>query len=172
MKIYDGSVIRDMTAEEEAAMIEAAARQEVEERHRPLTISEVSEMLIRTQINTLDVDDQTAYRMRQFYPEYAVGCAYAVGDKFVYNDELYKVLTAHTSQADWVPGTGTESLYVRIDEEHDGSKYDPIPYSGNMALEKDKYYVQEGIVYLCTRDTGNPVYNALDELVGIYVTQI
>lgn len=68
MKIYDGSVIRDMTAEEEAAMIEAAARQEVEERHRPLTISEVSEMLIRTQINTLDVDDQTAYRMRQFYP--------------------------------------------------------------------------------------------------------
>lgn len=81
-------------------------------------------------------------------------------------------MTAHTSQADWVPGTGTESLYVRIDEAHDGSKYDPIPYSGNMALEKDKYYVQEGIVYLCTRDTGNPVYNALDELVGIYVTQI
>ena len=32
MKIYDGGVIRDMTAEEEAAMIEAAARHEVEER--------------------------------------------------------------------------------------------------------------------------------------------
>lgn len=46
---------------------------------------------------------------------------------------------------------------------------DPIPYNGNMALESGKYYSQNGLVYLCTRDTVNPVYNALADLVGMYV---
>ena len=46
---------------------------------------------------------------------------------------------------------------------------DPIPYSGNMALESGKYYSQSGAVYLCTRDTVNPVYSDLADLVGLYV---
>ena len=64
------------------------------------------------------------------------------------------------------------SLFERIDETHDGSKYDPIPYEGNMALESGKYYMQDGVTYLCSRDTGNPVYHALSELVGLYVEKI
>ena len=93
-----------------------------------------------------------------------------VGFKFIHNGELYKTIPAvHTFGAQWVPGVGTESLYVRIDETHDGTKYDPIPYSGNMALYAGKYYAQDGVTYLCNRDTGNPVYHALSELVGLYV---
>ena len=38
-----------------------------------------------------------------------------------------------------------------------------------MALEKGKYYSQDGVTYLCTRDTGIAVYNKLADLVGIYV---
>lgn len=72
----------------------------------------------------------------------------------------------------YVPGMGTESLFERIDEQHDGSKYDPIPYIGNMALESGKYYSQDGVVYLCTRDTGTAVYNALADLVGLYVETV
>lgn len=75
----------------------------------------------------------------------------------------------HTFQADWEPGVGTESLYTCINEEHDGSKYDPIPYEGNMELLEGLYYVQDGVVYLCTRDTGSPVYHDLAALVGHYV---
>ena len=41
-----------------------------------------------------------------------------------------------------------------------------------MALESGKYYIQGGMTYLCSRDTINPVYNALSELVGIYVEVI
>lgn len=74
--------------------------------------------------------------------------------------------------AQWVPGVGTESIYTRIDETHDGSKYDPIPYNGNMALTAGLYYTQDGVTYFCGRDTGNPVYNALSELVGLYVTVV
>ena len=43
---------------------------------------------------------------------------------------------------------------------------------GNMALVSGKYYSQDGVVYLCTRDTVNPVYNPLRELVGLYVKEV
>ena len=176
MNICKNGIIRAMNAEEIAAMQEAAAQAEAEEKHRPLSLGEVQEMLIRQQINTLTVDDQTAYRMLAFYPEWATDTAYTaangkpVGYKVTRGGRLWKLRQEHTSQAGWEPGAaGTESLWEEICETHDGTKYDPIPYSGNMALESGKYYSQDGIVYRCTRDTGNPVYNALSELVGLYV---
>ena len=172
MKKYVNGEYIDMTAADIAAMQDAAARAEAEEKHRPLSLGEVQEMMVRAQINTLPVDDATALRMVAYYPEWTAGTAYAAGDRLVYNGDLYKVLQAHTSQGTWLPGTGTESLYTRIDEQHDGTKYDPIPYSGNMALEAGKYYIQSGKTYLCNRDTGNPVYHALAELVGVYVTEV
>ena len=84
--------------------------------------------------------------------------------------DLYTVIQPEqTIQEHYPPGTGTESLYTRIDEQHEGTLYDPIPYNGNMALQSGKYYTQNNILYLCNRDTGQPVYNALAELVGLYV---
>jgi hypothetical protein len=65
-----------------------------------------------------------------------------------------------------------ESMYTRIDETHDGSEYDPIPYAGNMVLVSGLYYTQDGVVYRCTRDTGIAVYAALRELVGLYVEEV
>ena len=169
MRIYENGILRDMTANEIAAMQDAKARVETEKKRRPLSLVEVQEMMVRAQINTLTVDDATALRMVAYYPEWTAGTAYAAGDRLVYNGDLYKVLQAHTAQETWLPGTGTESLYTRIDEQHDGTKYDPIPYNGNMALQSGKYYSQSGAVYLCTRDTVNPVYQPLSELVGLYV---
>ena len=177
IKIVNGKSVK-MTDEEisvwETDMQEQAARAEAAEKKRPLTQEEVSRMLIAQQINTLSVDDATAYRMRSFYPtwEDVIGKAVDAGYKLTYQGQLYKVVSAHTVQSNWIPGIGTESLYARIDETHDGTKYDPIPYEGNMALESGKYYVQDGVTYLCTRDTVNPVYNALNELCGIYVEAV
>ena len=179
MKICENGVIRDMTPEEIAAMQEASAKAETEEKRRPLSLVEVQEMMVRAQINTLAVDDATALRMIAFYPEWESGKAYTsangfpVGYKATRNDRLWKLRQEHTSQDNWAPGeTGTESLWEEICESHDGTKYDPIPYSGNMALEAGKYYSQSGKTYLCNRDTGNPVYHALADLVGIYVTEV
>lgn len=169
MKIYENGTLREMTESEIAALQEAQARAEAEEKHRPLSQEEVTTMLLRQQINTLAVDDATAYRMREFYPEWAEGQSYTVGYKLLYGGSLYKVIQAHTSQAGWKPGVGTESLFTRIDETHDGTKYDPIPYNGNMELFAGKYYTQSGQTYHCTRDTGTAVYHPLAELVGIYV---
>ena len=173
MRKYINGEYTDMTTEEIAAMEAEAAKFEAYERTRPLTAEEVSAMLIRQQINSLAVDDNTALRMRVFYPDWEDMIGQTVekaGFRFKHGDNLYKTIPAnHTFQVDWVPGVGTESLYTRIDETHEGTLTDPIPYGGNMALEEGTYYSQSGVVYLCTRDTVNPVYNALADLVGLYV---
>ena len=145
-----------------------AERAKVLERTRPLTEDEVAAMLVRQQINTLTVDDQTALRMLEFYPEWEAGQAYTTGYKAQRGGKLWRCLQAHTAQTGWEPENAA-SLWEQICEAHDGTKYDPIPYDGNMALESGKHYTQSGMTYLCSRDTVNPVYNALSELVGLYV---
>lgn len=168
MRVYDNGIYRDATAEEIAAIQQSQAAYAHAERIRPLTESEVTRLLIAQQINTLAVDDNTALRMLEFYPEWAAGTAYTVGYKVRRGGKLWRVLQAHTAQVGWEPENAA-SLWEQINETHAGTIDDPIPYSGNMALESGKYYIQDYVIYLCTRDTGNPVYNSLAELVGIYV---
>ena len=148
-----------------------AIAEEAYERHRPLTESEALSMLLKQQVNTLEVDDQTACRMREFYPEWVAGVAYSAGYKAQHNGRLWRCRQAHTSQEGWEP-ENVPALWEELCETHDGSRYDPIPYEGNMALVSGLYYSQDGVTYLCNRDTVNPVYNPLRELVGIYVEEV
>ena len=164
MRVYDGKNYREMTDDEQLriTMIDEY------ERTRPLTAEEVTAMLIRQQINSLTVDDNTALRMAEFYPEWAAGVDYATGYKVQHSGRLWRCVQAHASQTGWEPENAA-ALWTEICETHAGTLTDPIPYNGNMALESGKYYSQNGAVYLCTRDTVNPVYNALADLVGLYV---
>ena len=160
-----------MSSEEIDAMQAEAQKAEKIERTRPLTAEEVTSMLIKQQINTLEVDDQTAYRMREFYPVWKAGIAYSAGYKAQHNGRLWRCRQAHTSQEGWEP-ENVPALWEELCETHDGSMYDPIPYDGNMELVSGLYYSQDGVVYLCSRDTGSPVYHALSELVGLYVEEV
>lgn len=169
-KFVNGQYI-DMTPAEIAEFQRQAAILQNQEATRPLTTEEVSRMLIAAQINTLTVDDNTAMRMKEFYPEWAADTAYTVGFKVQRNGKLWRVLQAHTSQVGWEPENAA-SLWEQINETHTGELSDPIPYDGNMALEIGKHYIQNGAIYLCTRDTVNPVYASLSELVNIYVEVI
>lgn len=93
---------------------------------------------------------------------------YTAGDRIRYNGKLYRVVQSHTSQSDWTPDV-TPALYTEVAEPGQGTKDNPIPYNGNMALEQGLYYTQDGAIYRCIRDTINPVYNPLPDLVGLYV---
>lgn len=139
---------------------------------RPLSQGEISKKLIAQQINSLAADNNTALRMKAFYPIFdsIIGQKVKQGFRFTYGDKLYATAQPEmTIQAHYPPGVGTESLYEEVCEEHDGSLYDAIPYSGNMALENGKYYSEDGVTYLCNRDTGIAVHHRLSELVGQYV---
>lgn len=141
----------------------------------PISQTAVSKMIIEQQINTLTVDDNTALRMKQFYPSFesVIGQKVKQGFKFTYNNKLWSVVQPELAiQVHYPPAEGTESLYTEVCETHDGTIYDAIPYDGNMVLENGKYYTQNDITYLCNRDTVNPVYHALAELVGLYVVEV
>ena len=112
--------------------------------------------------------DENALKVIELYPKWAVGIAVAKDSRYQFNGKLYKVIQAHITQADWTPDA-VPALYTVIDVAHSGTQDDPIPYNGNMALTEGLYYTQGGVTYLCSRSTGQPVYNALAELVGLYV---
>lgn len=121
--------------------------------------------------NAVERSDLDALAVKDIYPAWdsLIGQTVNVDFKLTYDGKLYKVIQAHTVQADWIPGVGTESLYAVIDEGHTGAEDDPIPYDGNMELFEGLYYIQNGVTYRCTRNSGQPVYHALSDLVGLYV---
>ena len=112
--------------------------------------------------------DEQALTVQELYPAWREGLECKAGDRVQRGGRLWRCLQAHTSQTGWEP-ENVPALFTEITESHAGTLDDPIPYNGNMALEAGKYYSQSGTVYLCTRDTVNPVYSALADLVGVYV---
>ena len=98
-RIFDGNKYRDMTVEEITTMQDPQAAYETAERSRPLTMEEVSRMIITKQINGLTVDDNTALRMREFYPEWASDTDYTAGFKVRRGGKRWRCVQAHTSQA-------------------------------------------------------------------------
>lgn len=118
------------------------------------------------------LSDEEALTVKKLNPEWRslIGKTVKIGTRFLYEDNLFRTLQDNLLiQEQWIPGEGTESIYVRIDETHAGTREDPIPYNGNMILENGKYYIQDEIIYLCNRNTEIAVYHPLSELVGIYV---
>lgn len=114
------------------------------------------------------LDDATALQAKELYPHWSAGTAYTVGHKLQHGGKLWRCLQAHTALEGWEPANAP-ALFEQIDETHAGTADDPIPYSGNMELMVGMYYAQDGETYLCTRDTGAPVYHALKDLIGTYV---
>ena len=114
--------------------------------------------------------DTEALEAVALFPAWTVGVAYTKDERLQYDGKLYKVVQAHTSQADWTPDV-TPALFAEVAAQGQGDTPDnPIPYNNNMELVKEKYYSQSGVVYVCFRDTGIPVYNDLKDLVGLYVS--
>ena len=102
------------------------------------------------------------------------------GYRFSYGGDLYKCVSENpTFQADWVPGSGTAALYVRVDEAHSGTLADPIPAARSMEYVYGRYYSdpEDSKVYLCTR-TGEAAGGTIalhylpHEMVGLYFEEV
>ena len=59
------------------------------------------------------VTDEVALKTPYVYPVWNDNEAYVVGQRILYNDTLYKVLQAHTSQEDWTPDVSA-SLFAKV----------------------------------------------------------
>ena len=142
----------------------------------PAVKSEIQQAAVLVaQMQAQSLDDAQALTVKAIYPQYQeiIGQTVKLGYKFQHNDVLYKTIQDNLLiQEQYIPGEGTESLYAVINETNAGTQEDTIPYAGNMALENGKYYSQDGVIYLCNRDTEIPAYQDLKDLVGLYVEKV
>lgn len=120
-------------------------------------------------INTYDLSPSEALQVKDRYPEWEIGIDVVKGHRYQYGGDLWEVLQGHKTQENWKPSLETASLWKRVDEEHAGTKADPIPYAPPMEIFKDKYYTQSKVLYKCIRDSGQPLSHNLSDLVGNYV---
>lgn len=120
-------------------------------------------------INTYGLTASEALRVKDRHPVWKVGIDVVKGHRYQYGEDLWEVLQGHKTQENWKPSLETASLWKRVDEEHAGTKDDPIPYAPPMEIFKDKYYTQSKVLYKCIRDSGQPLSHNLSDLVGNYV---
>lgn len=124
---------------------------------------------IESNINTYNLSANDALEVKNMYPTWKADLSVNVGERYLYEDTLWEVIQAHTTQENWKPSVSTASLWKIVQVEHAGTLEDPIPYTPPMEIFKDKYYIEDGIKYKCTRDSGIPLVHKLSTLVGLYV---
>ena len=101
--------------------------------------------------NTLT--DEQALEIASVYPAWEAKRAYAVGDIISYgtnslgDPQLYKVVQAHTSQAEWLPGQGTDSLYDAIGLTDSGYPVWSQPSGAHDAYNKGDIVDYNGTLY-------------------------
>jgi hypothetical protein len=124
------------------------------------------------EINTYDLSPSEALQVKDRYPEWETGINVKTGERYRVEDVLWECIQAHTTQDNWKPSMATASLWKTVDEDHKGTIDDPIVYIPPMEIFKDKYYIQNGTKYKCTRDSGQPLTHDLSALVGLYVEKV
>ena len=105
-----------------------------------------------------NLTDAQALQVPMLFDEFdGRGVDYSVGKKVVYKGVLYKVIQAHTSQADWTPATAPSLFAKVINETIDGSVPEfEQPDSTNPYMKGDKV-IFNGKVYESLID--NNVYS-------------
>ena len=61
----------------------------------------------------VSLPDEDALQAVELFPQWVTGHAYAVNERLQYKNVLYRVVQAHTSQADWTPDK-TPALFVVV----------------------------------------------------------
>lgn len=122
-------------------------------------------------INHINLTNEEALSVKELYPRWEdkVGNTIEIGYITLYKDNLWRARQTHTALEVYPPSLATASLYEAIDKEHSGDADDPIPYAPPMEIFEGKHYIEDGVVYRCTRDSGVALSHRLADLVGLYV---
>lgn len=135
----------------------------------PETVIDNEELQAAISYTVANIPDQEALDCISIFPEWEsyIGKSMPEGVRTQYEGKLYKSRQEiPTVLANQPPGIETAALYVVIDQEHAGTLEDPIPYDQMMEVFAGKYYIEEGIVYICNRDSGQPLYATCASLAG------
>lgn len=116
-------------------------------------------------------DEEALKRPLLVYPwDTYVGKALAKGQVVSHDGKLWRVRQDVAAVLEnQPPSLDTAALYEVIEVEPAGTQDDPIPYTPPMEIFNGKYYTQGGVLYKCTRDSGQALTHNLSDLVGLYV---
>lgn len=108
--------------------------------------------------------DEAALDSVELFPEWSGdSVSYAVGKRLRYMDDLYKVLQAHTSQANWTPAEAP-SLFALVLTSPDGTPQEWVqPDSTNPYMIGDRV-IFDGHVYESVID--NNIWSPTDYPAG------
>ena len=115
-------------------------------------IAMAEQMRRALQMFALSLTDEQAMEVATVYDPWKVGKAYTVGEFITYGEnavgdpQLYKVVQAHTSQADWTPDK-TASLYVAIGLDEKGYPVWSQPTGSHDAYNKGDIVDYNGTLY-------------------------
>lgn len=90
-----------------ATAVDAQIDHDMQEVQRAAVQAQEEADIANNRANTIEIK---LTNLVALLPAYKVGTAYKVGDLCVYEGTPYKIIQAHTSQADWVPAN-TPALY-------------------------------------------------------------
>ena len=164
-KVSEGALVRLTNEEkEEFYPISLAEKQE----------SILKEMMAESARTTflLALPDAKAVTIPYCYPSWQsyIGGKLKKDVRVEYDGALWKTRQEiPTVLKNQFPSIDTAALYERIDVEHAGTLEDPIPYANTMEVFKDKYYLEDGIIYLCLEDSGQPLYASCKDLPRYFV---
>lgn len=105
------------------------------------------------QMFAMTLTEEQALEIPSVFPAWEVGKAYAVGDIISYgtnevgDPQLYKVVQAHISQENWMPGQGTDSLYDVIGLNETGYPVWSQPSGAHDAYNKGDIVDYNGTLY-------------------------
>lgn len=137
----------------------------------PENVIDNEELQTAISYTVANIPDQEALDCISIFPEWEsyIGKSMPEGVRTQYEGKLYKSRQEiPTVLANQPPGIETAALYVVIDQEHEGTLEDPIPYDQMMEVFNGKYYLEDEIIYKCIRDSGQPLYATCASLVGNY----
>lgn len=120
-------------------------------------IAQQMNLFMQMSVQAANLTDEKAMEVADLYPEWVAKKAYAADEIVKYgvnSDEetqLYKVIQAHTSQADWTPDTAA-SLYKKIGFTEDGVSIWTQPLGSSDAYMKGDIVSFENQLWISTVD--------------------
>ena len=96
------------------------------------------------------LEDGDALTAVELFEPWRPDTSYTAGQRLRYGDKLYRVVQAHTSQADWTPDT-TPALYTEV------TKPGEIPVWRKPTGAQDAYHTGDKVHY---PDADGPVYES------------
>lgn len=142
------------------------------EEPQPTIDDQLRELLLEQYNGRTDITDEEALKrpLLVYSWDTYVGKSLTKGQVVSYDDKLWRVRQAvATVLENQPPSLATAALYEVIEVEAAGTQDDPIQYTPPMEIFNGKYYTQGGVLYKCTRDSGQALTHDLAALVGLYV---